>query len=141
MPKITSFNEVRFFEPGDVPDGAKVLEIDVAARWRAYHMSKLQHGQGRGYRPGWFDQYGPSDERTVAALVSWSGGELGETDIVRCACGRQQRICPADEPGGITELEAQMLGWTRGDDAGWSCPFCAGKTKRLRQLFDGEDAN
>ncbi len=49
---------------------------------------------------------------------------------IRCTCGREQNIVPADVGGGCTEAEAESVGWVRALDA-WVCPFCAGNTIKL----------
>lgn len=59
--------------------------------------------------------------------------------VFRCSvpgCGRQQGYAPADRGGGVTEEEAEHLGWRKIDKA-WVCPFCNGNTDNLRKVFDG----
>jgi hypothetical protein len=55
---------------------------------------------------------------------------------IECECGRQQTVVPANMEGGITELEAQSIGWEVNEE-GWHCPFCTGKTEKLREIFAG----
>jgi hypothetical protein len=50
-------------------------------------------------------------------------------------CGRSQSVVPGNVTGGITELEAQTLGWAR-DELGWLCPFCTGNDAKLRKVFE-----
>lgn len=47
---------------------------------------------------------------------------MGKT-VIRCACGREQVVVPITEPGGITELDAQRVGWRRVNGE-WRCPLC-----------------
>jgi hypothetical protein len=39
-------------------------------------------------------------------------------------CDRSQSYAPADRGGGVTQEEAEALGWTL-DAKGWKCPFCS----------------
>lgn len=50
-------------------------------------------------------------------------------------CGRTQRLAPATERGGVTELEAQALGWVLLPSGEWLCPFCSGKPEKLMEIF------
>jgi len=55
-------------------------------------------------------------------------------NFIRCSqCSRQQTIKP-----GVTEEVVQSLGWKRTVDV-WTCPFCAGNTEKLREIFDRQD--
>ncbi len=70
MAELIVITEVCFYEPGDVPECAEVLDDGAARTWRAHHQRQI--AEGFGYRDGWIDQLGPTDERTVAAKVTRS---------------------------------------------------------------------
>lgn len=52
-----------------------------------------------------------------------------------CACGRKQTYKPANKSGGITEKEAELVGW-RKINGKWECPFCTGNTTNLYKVFE-----
>jgi len=41
----------------------------------------------------------------------------------KCKCGRQQSFAPSNKPGGITQQEAESVGWAL-IDGKWVCPIC-----------------
>jgi len=43
--------------------------------------------------------------------------------VFKCECGREQSYAPPNEPGGITKVEAEFVGWLliKGN---WICPIC-----------------
>jgi hypothetical protein len=46
-------------------------------------------------------------------------------DNFKCyCCGREQSYAPADESGGVTQKEAESLGWALIDGKWWICPVC-----------------
>jgi len=56
-----------------------------------------------------------------------------ENDFI-CSCGRIQSYAPEDKHGGITEGEAELVGWRK--IAGrWVCPLCTGNTSNLFKVF------
>ena len=57
-----------------------------------------------------------------------------EKDFV-CDCGRKQSYAPPDKRGGITEKEAESVGWRKMADGKWKCPFCCGNTGALYKVF------
>lgn len=50
-----------------------------------------------------------------------------ERKTIMCQCGREQMIVPIYNSGGVTEIEAQRIGWRVGVDGRWYCPLCAKK--------------
>ena len=58
--------------------------------------------------------------------------------ILKCGkCGRTQSIVAESKSGGITEKEAEHIGW-RMIGGRWECPFCTGNTANLRKII-GDD--
>jgi len=55
-----------------------------------------------------------------------------------CKCGRKQSYAPKNKSGGITEKEAEHIGWRKMVDGSWQCPFCCGNTDRLFKIFGKE---
>lgn len=53
----------------------------------------------------------------------------------KCACGRKQSYAPEGVRGGITEKEAELIGW-RKIDGKWVCPICTGNTGNLGKVFN-----
>ncbi len=62
MPHIREATEVRFYAPDELPADAAVLDAAGVERWRTL-LNGIRDD------PAWRAQYGPSDERTVAARV------------------------------------------------------------------------
>ena len=54
-----------------------------------------------------------------------------------CECGRKQSYAPPDKSGGITEEEAEFIGWRRINNK-WKCPYCSGNLENLNRCFFGE---
>ncbi len=55
--------------------------------------------------------------------------------MFQCGCGRCQRYASDTEYGGITESEAELIGWRLIDNK-WNCPFCTGNTNNLFGVFN-----
>lgn len=56
-----------------------------------------------------------------------------------CACGRKQSYAPATKRGGVTEKEAEWIGW-RKINGEWNCPFCTGNKNNLKRIFNKGEA-
>lgn len=51
-----------------------------------------------------------------------------------CRCGRRQKYAVEGDKGGVTEKEAEWIGW-RKIDGWWTCPFCTGNTDNLNRIW------
>jgi len=59
----------------------------------------------------------------------------GIADYFKCECGCMQSYASEDTRGGITEKEAEQIGWRKINNA-WRCPKCCGNTEALDKIFD-----
>ena len=58
-------------------------------------------------------------------------------DFICFLCGRQQSYAPKSMYGGITEEEAELIGWRRVEgEWKWLCPLCSGNEEKLNQVFN-----
>jgi hypothetical protein len=55
-------------------------------------------------------------------------------DFFSCDCGRQQAYADENTGGGITEKEAEQIGW-RKVGGKWRCPFCCNNLGVLKNIF------
>ncbi len=62
MPHVNQIGETRFYEPDEVPSNARRLGDGEAATWK-----KIREARRAAFSDAWWDQYGPSSTRTVAA--------------------------------------------------------------------------
>lgn len=69
-----------------------------------------------------------------SGITTPAGTEIPGRWVFQCACGRAQGYAPPDRGGGVTEQEAEHLGW-RKVDGQWVCPFCTGNTSTLAEVF------
>ena len=79
---------------------------------------------------------GHYDSINVAAR-HWNDGDIYDDNdkiMFRCDCGRKQSYAPSGSAGGITEQEAEKIGWRRIGHK-WTCPFCCGNTGALGKVF------
>ena len=66
--------------------------------------------------------------------------QTGPDGSLKCGCGRQQALAPSGVSGGVTTLEAELLGWRlmagKGDtEPYWLCPFCTGNLGNLKKVL------
>ncbi len=57
----------------------------------------------------------------------------------KCECGCSQTFASEDCEGGITEKEAESVGW-RKINGTWKCPPCCGNTAALDAIFEKADS-
>ena len=52
-------------------------------------------------------------------------------------CNRKQSFAPENINGGITEIEANYIGWRKVENKEkWLCPMCSGNKEKLREVFN-----
>lgn len=84
------------------------------------------------------ERYTGHQDSAHAVAQEWLDGDVyddNDRPMFRCACGRKQSYAPKGKHGGITEKEAELVGWRKMSDGVWKCPFCCGNTDALFNVF------
>ena len=73
-PRILGITEVRFYRhQGEVPEGGKILrESERDLFYELFHNTKSERGFGPFFTEKWWNEFGPDDDRVVAARVDIS---------------------------------------------------------------------